>query len=108
MVYRFTGTPKKAEVSKVGTRWAELGSLRIRVDIHTLHLEGRDGHSSPGRCYLSLADYNQELRKNRAVERFRRIVGESRTFDGCTEAQVLEAAQALGFRERMEQLLSER
>lgn len=67
------GDPQWLTVTSVGRRWATCGEGygAIRVDMNTLQVDGR-GYSSPGRCYLSKADHDNEVRRSNAWDELRK------------------------------------
>jgi hypothetical protein len=68
------GQPTEVTVTKVGRRWADIEPPYIgRVDIDTLSVDGGN-HSSPGRCYLSMEDYETEKATNQAWLDFWRTI----------------------------------
>jgi len=55
------GKPEHVSITKIGRKWAYIGGRRnTRVDIETLIVDGGD-FSSPGRCYLSEAYYEDSV-----------------------------------------------
>ena len=47
-------------ISKVGRKWLELDDGRYRANIETLDIDGGQD-SSPGKCYVSKQDYDDEV-----------------------------------------------
>jgi len=57
-------SPYSVTVKKVGRKWAELND-RHRIDIETLYADGGK-YISPGRCWLSRAEYDAEIDRQAA------------------------------------------
>ena len=61
------GKPRFVTVTRIGRKWATLSRYE-RVDMETLVVDGGD-FMSPGQCYLSEADYLNEVAVNKAWSR---------------------------------------
>jgi hypothetical protein len=57
------GEPREVTVAKIGHKWITLEGRRpIRIDRKTMYADG-GVYTSPGRCYLSKAEYEAEERR---------------------------------------------
>ena len=84
--------PRMVKVIKVGRRWATLDN-RSRIDMQTLEAGGGD-YSSPGRCYSSSTEYEEQRRRGILYERLRhRLDWTPRV--GVTSDDILQAAKLL-------------
>lgn len=57
-------TPYEIEVQSVGRKWVNCND-RLRFDMDTLEADGH-GYSSPGKAYLTKADYELARRRSEA------------------------------------------
>ncbi len=59
-------------VTKVGRVWAELNNdPKFRVNIESMYIDGR-GYTSPGACYYSKENYEEEKNRGEAWKAFRK------------------------------------
>jgi hypothetical protein len=58
--YERRGKPCEVVVKTIGRKWAGIDSGLDRVDMKTLIVDGA-GYSSPGRCYLSRAEWEADV-----------------------------------------------
>lgn len=70
--HRFNAGARDVVVTKVGRKWAQLDN-RYRIDIQTLEADGA-GYTSPGRCYISRAEFEDEQRRNEVWSALRKAV----------------------------------
>lgn len=65
--------PREVTIEKVGRKWAYLLDTDYRIDINTLRIDGGN-YLSPGRCYLTLAHYENEVLQYRIWNIFRNTI----------------------------------
>lgn len=90
---RYAGSQREVTVEKVGRIWAQL-SERSRIDKQTLIADGGE-YMSPGRCYLSKAEYDEHIERVTAWNSFVYTVRYQSMPDGVTIADITEAAKLL-------------
>lgn len=88
------GQPHAVTVLKVGRKWADLDYARRRISIKTLRADGGQ-YSSPGRCYLSQAEYEAEVALDKAWTKFRDLVYHRSRKPDIRISQIENAARAL-------------
>ena len=91
-------SPCSVEVEKVGRKWAEIPN-GYRINLETLYIDGR-GYTSPGRCYLSKKQYEQEKAVDEAWWDLCRMLrgwwGDAP--DGVTVEAIAKARELLGLK----------
>lgn len=93
---RYAGPPCEVTVTRVGRKWAEISRGGYRIDKTTLYIDGGD-YSSPGRCYLTRAEHDNEVAMQRAWDALRNLVERKYTPpDGMTVEAIRAALVALG------------
>lgn len=70
---RRLGAASNVAVTKVGRKWIECGH-RLRIDRHSMAADGR-GFTSPGKCFLTAADYEDQMLRARVWNHLRSLVG---------------------------------
>lgn len=80
-------------VVKIGRKWAEL-SNGDRINKDTLWTDGGQ-YSSPGRCWLSEADYDTHIITYRIWNDFASRISRGAVPDGLTEQAIRQAAALL-------------
>lgn len=90
---RWGGPQREVTVEKVGRIWAHLNE-RNRIDKQTLIADGGE-YSSPGRCYLSKAEYDEYIERVTTWNVFAATVRYKEMPDGVTVADITEAAKLL-------------
>jgi len=80
-VLNYQPTPQyQVTIEKIGRKWAQLsGCRKERVDIETLRVDGGK-YNSPGQCYLTKEDYDNQIKLEDAWRRF--IIREIQKFLG--------------------------
>lgn len=96
---RQQGSQYEVEVVKVGNKWITVSRLNFnnpfRIDSNTLWQDGK-GYTSPGRCYLSKKQYDEESYATILFQELRtRIQLSSGTH---SSEDILEAAKILGYK----------
>lgn len=82
-------------VTKVGRKWADLEPPYLgRVNIETLWLDG-GGYASPGRCWLSVDEYEATVARERLWRDFRNRLPHSPP-DAASVEWIRAAAETLG------------
>jgi hypothetical protein len=90
------GTAHEAEVTKVGSKWAELTSVRDRIDVKTLKAEAALTGLSAGKCYLSQADHEADLLlRARWSEFSKKVEDKWQPPEGMTVERIEQAQQIL-------------
>lgn len=90
---RRMGKPMEVTVTKIGRKWAEVGD-RHRIDVETWEADGR-GFTSPGQCYESKDEYDDEVHFIKSWLRLRNYMP-ARPPSGVTIDDVLAATALLG------------
>lgn len=81
-------------VERVGRRWVYLDNA-ARIDAETMWADGA-GFGSPGRCYLSEAEFHDEMKLCATWDSLRqKIATQYRPPDGVTLSQVENALRSL-------------
>lgn len=87
---------REATVLKVGRKWATLDVGEYRIDLETLRADGR-GSNSPGRCWMSEAEWRVEEARKSAWREFRdKLQPHWYPPDGVDIERIKRAAAALG------------
>lgn len=86
--------PLEVTVEAVGRKWATI-DRRNRISVETLEADGA-GYSSPGRCYLTRREWEDEQERLAAIRAFRSRVGEWSWGKGITTDAIRQAAALLG------------
>ena len=87
------GGNRLVTVTKVGRKWATLDT-RHRVDIETLIVDGGN-YNSPGKCYLTEAEYRQKIELQTTWSRFKSRTVNRTIPEGATVSSIMEAAKVL-------------
>lgn len=85
---RYTPGHEIVEVLSTGRKWGKFRS-RYRFDLETLEIDGGE-YSSPGRCYLTMKEYEDEFNRNKEWEKIR-----LRTGFKCPDHLTLEDVQQI-------------
>lgn len=93
--HRGSGKPREVTVKKIGRIWAEL-DYGGRINIDTLEADGGQ-YPSPGRCYLSRADYERENYRERLWTALKgRLDRRYRAPADISADRIIQAAEILG------------
>jgi hypothetical protein len=88
------GDPKEVTILKIGRKYADIGN-GSRVDVKTLHVDGRN-YSSPGTCFLSRDAHETEVATAKAWDELKQLF--NRTWirpKGVTLSQIQNARRSL-------------
>lgn len=78
---------------KVGRKWVQLSNGH-RINRETMRADA--GHyTSPGRCYLSKDDYDNEMLRDRLTRRLKEAISNCRQFEATSE-DIVAAGKLLG------------
>jgi hypothetical protein len=91
---RYNKGPQECEVAKIGRKWAYLNWRGYRLDINSLRVDGGD-YSSPGRCWLSVEEYESHVNSRAVWDAFRKAIDYKPIPDGVTVEHIEEAARLL-------------
>ncbi len=94
--HRHSGDPCEVIVEKIGRKWATIDKMADRIDIETLVADG-NGYSSPGRCYLSRAEYESKIALDNAWGEFTKLMRNAYQMpNGMTVEKIAQARAILG------------